>query len=261
MRMTITTMTTIITTIATIITATASATPSAGCRATRITATTMPDGAGALLRLMTWLSPAFPVGGYSYSHGLEAAVDEGLLSDRDGLEGWISTLLEHGSIWNDAVLCAESWRRARSGGDVSELAELGEALAGSQERHIETMMQGAAFTDAAVAWPHETLASLPARSPYCVAVGAVAGAHGVALDPMLAAFLQALASNLCQAAIRLGVTGQAGAVATIAALEPLILTTASRAARSTLDDLGSSTVLSDIAAMRHEVQYSRLFRS
>lgn len=221
----------------------------------------MPETPSAQLRLMTWLSPAFPVGGYSYSHGLESAVEDGLVPDRDGLQDWISSLVGHGSMWNDAVLLAESRRRARSGGDLAEIAQLGEALSGSQERHLESMLQGEAFAGAAAAWPHPMLAGLPATCPYCVAVGAVAGAHGVALESALAAFLQAFASNLCQAAIRLGVTGQTGAVATIAALEPLVLATAARAARSTLDDLGSSTILSDIASMRHEVQYSRLFRS
>lgn len=208
---------------------------------------------------MTWLSPAFPVGGYSYSHGLKSGVEDGLVADRDGLQDWISSLMNHGSMWNDAVLLAESWRRARSGGDLAEIAELGEALAGSHERHLESMLQGDAFAGAASAWPHD--ASLLPPCPYCVAVGAIAGVHGIALETALAAFLQAFASNLCQAAIRLGATGQTGAVATIVALEPLMLATAARAAHSTLDDLGSSTILSDIAALRHEVQYSRLFRS
>lgn len=215
----------------------------------------------ALLRLMTWLSPAFPVGGFSYSHGLESAVHDGLVSDRVELEDWLSALIEMGSAWNDTVLFAEAWRRARDGGDIDELRELAVAMAGSQERHREATLQGAAFVSAASGWPHPQIANLSADTPYCVAVGAVAGAHGVALETALSAWLQAFASNLVQASIRLGVTGQVGAVETIAALEPLVIATASRAARSTLDDLGSATILSDIAAMRHETMYSRIFRS
>ena len=223
----------------------------------------MPEGPGpsALLHLMTWLSPAFPVGAFAYSHGIERAVHDGAIGDRESLVNWLTDLLERGSAWNDAVLFAESWRRASEGGDLAELAELGQALAGSQERHLESTLQGGAFVDASAAWPRTMLANLPAACPYCVAVGAVAGAHAIALEAALGAFLQAFASNLCQAAIRLGVTGQSGAIATIAALEPLVLATAARAARSTLDDLGSATIMSDIAAMRHETQYSRLFRS
>jgi len=222
----------------------------------------MPDPAGpALLRLMAWLSPTFPVGGFSYSHGLECAVHDGLVVSRDDLAGWLETLLEMGSGWNDAVLLAESWRRARAGGDLAELADLAAALAGSAERHRETVLQGAAFLEAAAAWSNPALARLPADCPYCVAVGAAAAGGGVALADALAAFLQAFASNLIQAAIRLGVVGQTGATALLAALEPRLLAVAARAAASTLDDLGGCAVLSDIVAMRHEVQETRLFRS
>ncbi|WP_149760041.1 urease accessory protein UreF [Neomesorhizobium albiziae] len=242
---------------------TASATGTVACRVIRITATTMPESRPnpRLLRLMAWLSPAFPVGGFSYSHGLERAAHDGLVHDPESLEDWLVQLTEIGSGWNDAVLFAESWRLARQDGDVVAVAELAEALAGSRERHAETMLLGAAFLKAAAAWPQPGLADLPPDCPYCVAVGATAGAHGINLDDALSAFLQGFASNLIQAAIRLGVTGQSGAVAIMASLEPLLLETASRAAGSTLDDLGSATVMSDIMAMKHETQYSRLFRS
>jgi urease accessory protein len=215
----------------------------------------------ALLRLMTWLSPAFPVGGFAYSHGLERAAHDGLVADRAELEAWLAALLEIGSAWNDAVLFAEAWRRARSGGDLTDLAQCAEALAGSAERHTETMLQGAAFLAAAAGWPTPTVQRLPENCPYCVAVGAVAGGHGIPLEDALAAWLQAFSSNLVQAAIRLGVTGQAGAMQTVAALEPLVIVAAKRAALSTLDDLGSATFVSDVMAMKHETQYSRLFRS
>ncbi|RUV41846.1 MAG: urease accessory protein UreF [Mesorhizobium sp.] len=222
--------------------------------------TDQPSGT-ALLRLMAWLSPSFPVGGFSYSHGLERAVHDGLVADRRDLAEWLGTLVEMGSGWNDAVLFAESWRRARDGGDIAEVAALAEALAGSQERHVETMLQGAAFQKAASAWPCHALERLPAECPYCVAVGAIAGSDGIGLADALSAFLQAFFSNLVQAAIRLGVVGQVDATALLAGFEPLALATAARAANSTLDDLGGSALISDIAAMKHETQYSRLFRS
>jgi urease accessory protein len=222
----------------------------------------MPDGRfeAAQLRLMAFLSPAFPVGGFSYSHGLERAAHDDMLHDAEALREWLSDLIAFGSGWNDAVLFAEAHRRAGSG-DLHELAELAEALAGSEERHRETMLQGAAFIAAARAWPHPVLERLPADCAYCVAAGAILGAHGVALETALAAWLQAFSMNLVQAGIRLGVTGQQGAMAIVAALEPVILDTARRAETSTLDDLGSATILSDIVAMKHETQASRLFRS
>ncbi|WFP65935.1 urease accessory protein UreF [Mesorhizobium sp. WSM4904] len=222
--------------------------------------TERPTGA-ALLRLMAWLSPSFPVGGFSYSHGLERAVHDGLIADSKDLAAWLETLVEMGSGWNDAVLFAESWRRARDGGDLTEAAALAEALTGSRERHLETMLQGAAFLKAASAWPCPALERLPADCPYCVAVGAVAGSHGIGLAEALSAFLQAFFSNLVQAAIRLGVAGQVDAVALLAGFESLALSAAARAANSSLDDLGGSAFISDIVAMKHETQYSRLFRS
>jgi len=210
---------------------------------------------------MAWLSPAFPTGGFSYSHGLERAVHDGLAHGRDELMDWIAALLDIGSAWNDAVLFAETWRHGEAGTDLSDVVALAEALAGSRERHMETMLQGAAFLQAASAWPHTVLDRLPADCAYCVAVGAAAGAHGVPLKEALGAFLQAFSSNLIQAAIRLSIIGQTEATRLMAALEPLILSTAVRAEASSLDDLGSATVMSDIMAMRHETQYSRLFRS
>lgn len=218
-------------------------------------------GNSALLRLMVWLSPAFPVGGFSYSHGLERAVHDNLIASRDDLAAWLTALAEIGSGWNDAVLFAESWRRAAADGDLGEMAALAEALASSRERHMETMLQGQAFLAAAAAWPHPVLARLPAGCPYCVAVGAVAGAHGVPSQDALAVWLQAFCTNLVQAAIRLGVIGQSAATGIIAGFEPTALSVGARAAVSTLDDLGSAALTSDIMAMRHETQHSRLFRS
>ncbi|WP_206075236.1 urease accessory protein UreF [Mesorhizobium tamadayense] len=225
--------------------------------------TTMTEPASnvALLRLMAWLSPSFPVGGFSYSHGLERAVHDGLIADRRDLAGWLETLVEMGSGWNDAVLFAESWRRAGEGGDLAEVAALAEALAGSRERHMETMLQGAAFLKAASAWQCRALERLPADCPYCVAVGAVAGSHGIGLGDALSAFLQAFFSNLVQAAIRLGVVGQVDATALLAGFEPFALATAARAVNSSLEDIGGAALMSDITAMKHETQYSRLFRS
>lgn len=235
----------------------------AGCRAIPTMATTTPETAAtaAKLRLMAFLSPAFPVGAFSYSHGLERAAHDGLLADSSALCGWLRDLVTIGSGWNDAVLFAEAHRRACSGAGLGDLAELAEALAGSGERHRESMLQGAAFVAAARAWPHPALERLPAEVPYCVAAGAILGAHDVEIETALAAWLQAFSMNLLQAGIRLGITGQQGAMAVLAALEPAIAEAAHRAARSGLDDLGSAALMSDIMAMKHETQTTRLFRS
>ena len=232
----------------------------AACRAIRITATTMPETA-SLLRLMAWSSPAFPVGAFSYSHGLERAVHDGILSDRASLEDWLSGLVEAGSLWNDAVLAAQAVKASDSPEQLAELSALAEAMAGSSERHMETMNQGRAFVEAGRTWRGGAADNLPGDCAYSVAFGAFAGQAGISAREAIAAFLQATVSNLVQAAIRLSIIGQTDGVRTIAALEPLVTSTAERASRAGLDELGSGTISSEIVAMRHETQHSRLFRS
>lgn len=219
------------------------------------------DDLQALLRLMAWLSPAFPVGSFAYSGGLERAVHDGLVTDAAGLETWISTLLTHGSIWNDAVIFSAAWRGQGDAAEIGDLAALAEALAGSRERHQETMLLGDAFLTAAKAWADPVFERLPQQAAYPVAVGAVAGAHQVPLDKALAAFLHAYVSQAVSAGIRLGVAGQKDGVGTLAKLEPLIAGVARKASAATTDDLGSAAVQADISALRHETQSTRLFRS
>lgn len=218
-------------------------------------------GQQSLLRLMTWLSPAFPVGGFVYSGGLEAAVDGGHLADGDGLAAWLSTLLSAGSLRNDAILLGEAHRAFDDPERLLAVAELASALAGSAERYSESVRQGDAFLAAASAWPHAVLDVFSAQTAYSVAVGAVAGAHGVTVCDTLAAYLHAQCAQLVSAAIRLGLIGQRQGVAVLAGLEPLILRQSQALADLTPDDLGSATVIADMLSMRHETQYSRLFQS
>ena len=215
----------------------------------------------ALLRLMNWMSPSFPVGAFAYSHGLERAVHDGMVANAAQLEDWLCDLITIGSAWNDAVLLAESWRRGADGRKLDELAELAGALAGSSERHLETVKQGTAFLEAAAAWPSPVLGRLGPQCPLPVAVGALAGAHRIPLAAALSSYLHAFAANLVQAGLRLMALGQKDGVSVLAALEATIVRTADRAAATTLDDLGGATILAEIAAMNHETQYSRIFRS
>lgn len=215
----------------------------------------------ALLRLTTWLSPAFPVGAFSYSSGLEQAVHDRLVTNAEELRSWLEMVLCHGSGWNDALLFAESYRATGDGARLVAVAELAEALAGSRERHAETMQQGQAFLAAARAWPHPVLDVIGESVAYPVAVGAVAGAHDTGLEPALAAYLNATVSNAVSVAIRCGITGQRDGVGVIAALEPVVAATARKAAGASLGDLGSATIMADISALRHETLHSRLFRS
>ena len=214
--------------------------------------TAMTDTA-ALLRLMSWLSPIFPIGGYAYSAGLEQAIADKLVSDREELHSWIASSITHGALWNDAVVfCA-----AHRGEEVRDLCL---ALASAVERHREMLDQGAAFYDAAKHWMDEEFMG-PRKSPLPVIVAHAAAHNGIAAKPSIAAYLHAFVSNQLQCAIRLSVTGQNGAAQTLASLEPLIDETASRAAGSTLDQLGGLWITSEIAAMNHLGLQPRLFQS
>ena len=212
-----------------------------------------------LVRLMALLSPAFPVGAFSYSHGLERAVHDGLVRGRADLGEWLADLLTLGSGWNDALLLAAAWRADER--ELEHLAEFSEALAGSAERHLETTAQGVAFARAARAWPEAVPAVLAGGGPYPVVVGAVARRLGLPLGATLPAWLHAFVSNLVQAAVRLVPLGQSDGVAAIAGLEPTVLSVARRAAAASLEDLGSAAVISDLVSMTHETQRTRLFRS
>jgi urease accessory protein len=226
-----------------------------------------------LTRLMIWLSPAYPVGGFSYSHGLEWTVEAGKVRDAVTLGGWIEDLLHHGAGRSDAILLAETWRAVAAGDEraLAEIAELAAALAPSAERRLETLAQGAAFLEATRAvWPSPALERLagaqtrdagPPEIAYPVAVGACAAAHGLPLAHTAHAFLQAFVANLVSAGVRLIPLGQTDGLRVLARLEPLIPPLVARALGSSLDDVGGAAVMADIASMRHETQYTRLFRS
>ncbi len=223
-----------------------------------------------LARLMIWLSPAYPVGGFSYSHALEWVVEAGKVYDAATLGGWIEDLLHHGAGRSDAILLAETWRAISAGDErlLAETVELGAALAPSAERRLETLAQGAAFLEATRAvWPSPALDRLAARAgetqniAYPVAVGACAAAHGLPLAPTAQAFIQAFAANLVSAGVRLVPLGQTDGLRVLARLEPLIPPLVARALGCGLDDVGGAGVMADIASMRHETQYTRLFRS
>jgi urease accessory protein len=208
-----------------------------------------------IVRLLAFLSPAFPTGAYAYSHGLEWAVECGDIGDRESLRDWLADILMHGSGRADAILLRHAHR---PGADLVALNDLAVALAPSRERRGETLDQGTAFVAAAAAWHPPRL---PNRVAYPVAVGALAGGHGIAEDITAAAYLQAVVANLISAAVRLVPLGQSAGLAVLAALEPTILDVAAETRTATLDDIGGCAFRADLAAMHHETQYTRLFRS
>jgi urease accessory protein UreF len=311
----------------------------------------MTTDAGGLYRLMAWLSPSYPVGAFTLSHGLEWEVETGTVTDANGLAAWIGDVLVHGAGRQDAILLAAAYRarqadigrasretaptavgagegdaghlhppaHSREGGNpgpydgplrnppwipafagmsgvkgeaeqtasalvgeagraanrhlaegpaprldtpsLAEIVELAAALNPSRERRVETLSQGDAFRKitgdvwtTAAPWPDGPLA-------YPVAVAIASADHGVDLGATLTAYLHAFAANIVSAGVRLIPLGQTDGQATLARLEPAIAALAEEAAASTLDDLGGCALLADIASMRHETQYTRLFRT
>ncbi len=283
-----------------------------------ITRTMTSDGLH-LLRLQAWLSPSFPIGGFSYSHALEQAVQRGWVHDRETLVDWLDADLRHGAGRSDAILLAAAYRASTAsysavipahagtqtgkglvpstaplrtnffgeqpaptepyeelgprvrGDDASilEVAELAAALRGTAELALESTTQGISFlTTIRKAWPnrkledlHRLLAENHTTPTFPVVVGVACAAYGIPLALALQFTLQAVIANYIGAALRLMKMGQTDGQHAIAALEDAVMETADEALAATLDDIGSASLSVDVASMRHETQYSRIFRS
>jgi urease accessory protein len=222
----------------------------------------------SLSRLLVWFSPAFPIGAFSFSHGLEWAVEEGDITDRQGLQDWLAALVSHGSGWSDAVLFSVAHRAVEQGNvkKLREAAELAIALQPSKERRLEATMQGDAFVKAVeTGWDNKGLVMLRSaiNPPHALAVsaGAAAAGAGISRYDAVQAFLTGFCQNLVSAAVRLAPIGQSDGLRVMAALEPVIAASANRASRAGLKDVGGLAFRSDIASMKHETQMTRLFRS
>lgn len=206
----------------------------------------------ALLSVVQWLSPAFPTGAYVYSHGLESVIAQGVVRDTSSMRAWLEGVLEHGAGWQDAVLLA----RALAGEDPEDLDALARALAPSSERLEETLAQGAALT--------RTLSGmgLPMRPRALpVALGTAAAPLLLPPETVISLYLQSFAGNICTIAVRHVPLGQTDGQRLLASLAPLITALAARAATASLEDLGSATLAADLAAMTHETQTVRIFRT
>lgn len=227
----------------------------------------MATDAAALYRLLAWTSPGYPTGAFSYSHGLEWAVEQGAVRDAGGLVDYVSAVLERGGGWVDAVLFAHTHRSAHDAAALDELAELAAAFRGSAETALESRQQGSAFLQVTRrAWPHAGLEAFAARNSgrplaHCTAVALACALHGIGLVPALGAYLHALAANLVSAGVRLVPLGQTDGQIAIARLAPCVERLCAAAAITALDELGTAAPMLELCCLRHETQYTRLFRS
>ncbi len=220
------------------------------------------------LRLLTWTSPSFPVGAFSYSHGLEWCVETGDVSDADRLYAYVVDVVSHGAAQMDACLLAHAHRAAaaRDASLMRHVAELAIAYGATKELRQETVLQGQAFFDTTKeVWPCDAIEWFPRvwrdKVAYPVAVGVAAGGHHLALDQSVLAYLHAIAANLVSAGVRLIPLGQTDGQRVLARCEPELLIASEKAITQELDDMGAAAFMVDIASMHHETQYTRLFRS
>jgi urease accessory protein len=227
-------------------------------------------------QLLAWCSPAYPTGAFSYSHGLEWAVERGAVTTLGGLLDFVTAVLTRGGGWVDLVLFAHAWRAARqpaaiwqqsARAQLRELAELAAAFRGTAETALESRQQGVAFLQVTLkAWPHPRLSEVAADLQglpvaQSIAVAVACATHGISLPSAAHAFAQVIAANLVSAGARLIPLGQTDAQIAMARLAPAVAATATRALRTDLDDLGTSAPALELCSMRHETQYTRLFRS
>ena len=223
---------------------------------------------GGLYRLLAWTSPAFPVGGYAYSHGLEWAVEAGRVGNAETLRNWIEACVCGGAGRVDGALFCAAWRAVTEDDETAfaRLAARARAQRGSAETALESRQQGAAFLETVhAAWPDGALArwaaQLDGAPAHSLAVALAAACAGIPLAPAVAAYLQAFAANQVSAGVRLIPLGQTDGQRLMAALEAPIARAAEAAMAASPDRLGSAAPVIDWASMKHETQYTRLFRS
>src|SRR5262245_50532333 len=225
----------------------------------------------ALLRQQTWLSPAFPTGAYSYSHGLEWAIEAGDIHDRESLVDWLEADLCYGSGRNEAIFFNEAWASASADdrARLIQVAELATVFRSTSEFALESVQQGIAclatlrqvWCDRLLDWLAEMLRRVNMSPSLAVVLGVRAATQCIPVNLALPAFLQSLIANLVNAGVRLVPLGQTDGQRALAQLEHAVLVTSAKAKQASLDDLGSAAFMVDVSSMAHETQYTRLFRS
>ncbi|EIZ77870.1 urease accessory protein UreF [Novosphingobium sp. Rr 2-17] len=239
----------------------------------KITGTTTRMADAELFDLMSWMSPAWPIGAFAHSGGLEWAVEAGHVTDRASTLAWITAMVEHGSIRNDVVLFTHAWRAAKAR-DVPALADIAELALASQighERRLESTAQGAAFVRIArsasgVAPFAELLAEIEDQeAAYPVVAAVLFACRGLEFERALTAWLHGAVSNLVSAAQRLVPLGQTDGQLVLHDCRPCVLRAVEDALSLPEDDpfdaLGGCTLMADLGCMAHETQYTRLFRT
>ncbi len=217
-------------------------------------------------RLLAWTSPAYPIGGFSYSHGIEMAVEQGALRNRADLVAYIEAVLADGAAAVDGPLLAAAHCAIDDAALLDTVATLGAAFRGTAETALESLQQGDSFARITQsAWPHDGFAAFVARHPgrlaHAVVFGAAAAFAGLPLRASAYAYLSGFVANLVSAGVRLIPLGQTDGQIATARLVAAVTRATDAALATPLDDIGSAAPVLDLFSMAHETQYTRLFRS
>lgn len=206
-----------------------------------------------LLTLTQWLSPAFPVGAFAYSHGLEATVQTGDVRCAETFAEWLDLVLRYGAGRNDAILIRLSAQTEAP----AALDKLNRALQPAASRLLETEKMGGALCQTV----GQVWSTMPHDLTYPVALGQALRLNKIPVQPAVQLALHAFASHLTSAATRLVPLGQTEAQRVLHKTTPTCLSIAEETQDATRHDLGTAPLLSDIRAMQHDTLYSRTFRS
>jgi urease accessory protein len=221
----------------------------------------------SFLRLQSWLSPTFPNGAYSYSHGLEWAAEAGHVYDRSSLVDWLEADLCYGSGRNEAVFFTEAYRCAIDDdrAKLMRVAEVAAASRGTSEFALESSQQATACLNTLrQVWFDQILdflSEMQFQPVLAVVLGARSAKERIPARVALPAFLHSYVANLVTAGVRLIPLGQTDGQRAIAELENAVLFASAQGRCATLDDLGSAGIMVELASIAHETQYTRLFRS
>ncbi len=208
-----------------------------------------------LITLTQWLSPAFPVGSFAYSHGLEGAVEQRWVTDGTSLQKWLEDILEFGGGRVDSTFVAAGYK-AKTRQKILEIDQIARAFAPSSERRLEAEDQGRAFGKAITNWGIEA-----DELTYPVILGVAASRENLPLNITQILFLQAFISNLVAAGQRLLSIGHHEGQSILKCLSHKCPFIANETSDGDISTLSSCAFLTDIASMKHETQTTRIFRT
>tara|TARA_B100001248_G_scaffold129623_1_gene97190 strand:- start:147 stop:860 length:714 start_codon:yes stop_codon:yes gene_type:complete len=218
--------------------------------------------------VLTWFSPSYPIGSYAYSHGLEYAVEEGLVKDPQTLLGWIRDLLFFGTGYNDSIIINSIYDSVANDNCVEfdYISQIANAIKPTKEIALESYQQGVSFKNILMdVYSNSNLTFYLNRLDDCITYPSVVGVAGgifeVEKKLLLHSYLHAFTSNILSAALRIMPIGQTEIQKIIFQMKGNVEEMTNKSLGLSLSDLGSSVFISDWASSKHQNQYTRLFRS